>query len=279
MAEILSEAAPAKVNLTLHVTGQRRDGYHLLQSLVVFPEIADRLEACKSDMLSLEITGPFAKGLNAGPDNLIMRAAKLIAPGRGAAITLEKNLPVAAGIGGGSADAAAALRLLSRLWDLPLPAPADTLTLGADVPVCLASGPVLMQGVGEQLTPVQALPRCGIILINPRAALGTPAVFNGLKCKMNSEMTPIPPSMNDVTQLTEWLARQRNDLQDPAIEMVPEIATVLGALSQSDKCMLARMSGSGATCFGLYASKENAEDACFELMKHYPDWWIVSSEI
>ena len=279
MAEPVFEAAPAKVNLTLHVTGQRDDGYHLLHSLIVFPKVADRLHACQSDTLSLEIIGPFADQLTTGSDNLILRAANLINPGKGAAITLEKNLPIAAGIGGGSADAAAAIRLLARLWAVPLPTPRDLLCLGADVPTCLGSKPVIMAGIGELLTDVKSLPNCGILLINPGVQVSTPEVFRALKCKENSEMTTCPASMGNAADLVGWLAMQRNDLQECAINMAPVIGTVLQEISGTENCLLARMSGSGATCFGLYSTLEQAQSACAELTKTHPNWWAVASEL
>ena len=200
MPDSLTEAAPAKVNLYLHVTGRRADGYHLLDSLVVFAGIGDVLEAAPSDTLSLHVEGRFAAGLADEPDNLVLRAARALAAAAGvparARLVLQKNLPVASGIGGGSADAAAALRLLSRLWDLR-PAPSEmarlALALGADVPVCLAGRASRMSGIGEQLAAAPRLPICGIVLVNPGVAVATADVFRARHGAWSS-----PPSLPEV---------------------------------------------------------------------------------
>jgi 4-diphosphocytidyl-2-C-methyl-D-erythritol kinase len=273
-----AELAPAKVNLALHVTGRRPDGYHLLDSLVVFPRLGDRLEAVPAGELSLAIGGPFGAGLAAEPDNLVLRAARLIRPsGEGAALRLVKALPVASGIGGGSADAAATLRLLARLWRAPLPSPAAVLGLGADVPVCLAGRACRMAGIGERLTPLD-LPPFWIVLANPGVPLATGAVFAGLAGASGPPL-PDPPGPGDLDALAAWLARQRNDLEPPAVSAAPAVAEAIAALAAQPGCRLARMSGSGATCFGLFAAEPPARAAAAALARARPAWWVAAAPV
>lgn len=270
------EIAFAKVNLALHVTGRRADGYHLLDSLVVFPRIGDRLEAEPARGLSLSLAGPQASGLGAGADNLVLRAALLLRPpGQGAALRLTKALPVAAGIGGGSADAAAALRLLGRLWGVGPPDRAAVLSLGADVPVCFASQPARMRGIGDDLAPV-ALPQFWVVLANPGVRVATSAVFEGLARRDNPPMSP-PPRFADAAGLFAWLGAQRNDLEPPARALVPAIGAALAVLAAQPGCGLARMSGSGATCFGLFASEAPAVEAAAAIRRAEPMWWVAAA--
>ena len=270
--------APAKINLFLHVTGRRADGYHLLDSLVVFAAAADRLRAAPSDTLSLSIDGPFAAGLGADDDNLVLRAARALAAHThptpaGAALSLHKALPVASGIGGGSADAAAALRLLAALWRSDADAKrlaAIALGLGADVPVCLASRPARMGGVGEQLAPAPAIPELGMVLINPGLPLPTAAVF----AARDASFTPpavLPPAWPTAAAMAADLRHTTNDLEPAAIRLCPPIAEVLAALTASPGSHLARMSGSGATCFALYDTPAAAKAAAAALAR--PGWW------
>jgi 4-diphosphocytidyl-2-C-methyl-D-erythritol kinase len=271
------ELAPAKVNLALHVVGRRADGLHLLDGLVAFARVGDTLAAEPAAGLALAIEGPFAPGLDAGPGNLVLRAAGLMRPpGRGAALRLTKALPVASGIGGGSADAAAALRLLARLWDVPLPGTPDLLRLGADVPVCLAARPCRMRGIGEDLAPF-AQPPVWLVLANPGVSAATAAVYAGLAGRFGPPM-PAPPAFADADALVGFLAAQRNDLEPPAIAAVPAIAEVLAALATRPACRLARMSGSGATCFGIFASEALARAAAKEMRRARPAWWVVATE-
>lgn len=272
-----SELARAKVNLTLHVTGRRADGYHLLDSIVVFPGLGDRLEAELASGLSLSIDGPFGRDLDAGPSNLVMQAASLVRAGQGAALRLTKSLPVASGIGGGSADASAALRLLARLWAAPLPPAAAVLGLGADVPVCLSAQACRMQGIGEILTPLN-LPRFWITLVNPGVPVATGAVFSRLASRDNPEM-PAPPAFADAALLFSWLAEQRNDLEAPAVAIAPAVGIVLSALRGQPGCALARMSGSGATCFGLFADEAGAIAAADALRSAKPEWWVAAAAV
>lgn len=273
---IASELAPAKINLTLHVTGRRSDGYHLLDSLVVFTTIGDRLTARKLQGLSLSITGPESAGLGAGADNLVLRAARLIGASD-LALTLEKCLPLASGIGGGSSDAAACLRLVARLSGLALPAPRAVLGLGADVPVCLTPQTCRMQGIGEAVTPVPELPPVWLVLVNPRVEVPTPQVFRALAQRENAPMPAVLPKWREAGDLFEFLAAQRNDLQEPACQIAPQITQVLQALAQTKGCALSRMSGSGATCFGLFASQLEAERAAASLKAAAPGWWVVAT--
>jgi len=278
-----TEAAPAKVNLYLHLRGRRADGYHLLDSLAVFPAIGDRLSVAPGPGLSLEIDGPFGAGLTAEPDNLVLRAARALAGAHGlapdAALRLEKHLPLASGIGGGSSDAAAALRLLSRLWGVAIP-DGLALSLGADVPVCLgAPEPRCMAGIGEQLSPAPPMPEFWIVLVNPGAAVATGAVFAAVDGRDNLPGPPSsswPPPLTDFAALTGWLARQRNDLQAAAVSICPAIAEVLAALGAAP---LARMSGSGATCFALHGREADAEAQAERLRRSRPDWWVVAAPV
>jgi 4-diphosphocytidyl-2-C-methyl-D-erythritol kinase len=269
----IEEFAAAKLNLALHVTGQRADGYHLLDSVVVFAGVGDRVTVAPADALSLRVTGPEAAGLTAGEDNLVLRAARILGAGRGARITLDKRLPLASGIGGGSADAAATLRALSRFWRLPLPGAVEVLSLGADVPVCLAGRPARMSGIGERLTPVPRLPEAAVLLVNPRVAVATPAVFRGLTRTDNAALEVMPPAFGTPAALAAWLSRQRNDLEAPAVAVAPAIADTLAAIRETGP-LIARMSGSGATCFGLFAAPAEAEAAAGAVAAGHPGWWV-----
>ena len=285
-----SQEARAKVNLALHVTGRREDGYHLLDSFVVFPDIGDCIAARPGDGLSLALSGPFASALDAGDDNLVLRAAHLLAEKArgdghgvaGAALVLDKQLPVASGIGGGSADAAAALLLLTGLWGLPYGADdlADiAIALGADVPMCLAGTPLRASGIGEVLTPLPPLPDFSLVLVNPGVAVSTPAVFRALASRDNPPLPALPAAFADVDALAAYLAGCRNDLEAPALAVAPRIGDVLGALRATTGCLLARMSGSGATCFGLFADADAAATAAADLAAAQPAWWVRSGRV
>ncbi|MCX7888891.1 MAG: 4-(cytidine 5'-diphospho)-2-C-methyl-D-erythritol kinase [Rhodobacteraceae bacterium] len=273
----IEDFAPAKVNLTLHVTGRRADGYHLLDSLVVFADCGDRLRVEPGADLELVAEGPFAGALGPGADNLVLRAARLMDPGRGARITLRKNLPVAAGLGGGSADAAATLRALAALWAAPLPDAAAAAGLGADVPVCLAGRPARMRGRGERIEPVAPLPEMALVLANPGERLATAEVFAALSARDNAPMPDQLPAWDGFEALVSFLAAQRNDLEPPARRLRPAIGDVLAALSAQPGCRLARMSGSGATCFGLFAARPAADAAADALRRARPGWWVEAA--
>ena len=252
----MRELARAKVNLFLHVVGRRSDGYHLLDSLAVFPGAADVLEVEAADGLSLRVEGPFGAGLEAGPGNLVLRAAAALAQasGRagGASLVLDKRLPVASGIGGGSADAAATLRALARLWGVDASSDQLAASLGADVPVCLRSAAARMGGIGELLSPAPSLPPFGVILVNPGAAVSTPAVFRARTGPFRPAAA-LPPGWRDAAAMAASLATLANDLETPAMGLCPAIGDALAWLRARPGCLLARMSGSGATCFGLFA--------------------------
>ena len=264
----IAEFAPAKLNLALHVTGRRDDGYHLLDSLVCFADAGDRV-TLHPGAPAMEVSGPFGAGLG-GPDDLCLRALRLA--GARARVALEKNLPVASGIGGGSADAAAVLRALARAG---VPLPADTQRLGADVPVCVAGRPTRMRGVGEVLDPVAPLPPLHLVLVNPGVALSTPQVFAGLA---RTDGTPLPPlpAMADARAVIDWCRAARNDLEPAAIALRPVIADVLAALTAAG-AGFARMSGSGATCFGIFATPAQAADAADRLGRG--GWWARACEL
>jgi 4-diphosphocytidyl-2-C-methyl-D-erythritol kinase len=274
---------PAKVNLYLHLTGRRADGYHLVDSLVAFADIGDRVAARRAGALSLQVTGPEAAGLAGEVDNIVLRAARLLADhagiAAGAALYLEKNLPVAAGIGGGSADAAAALRALRALWQLAV----DDITLtrlaerlGADVPVCLQARAAWVGGIGERIAPMPGFPDAGIVLANPRRPLPTAAVFGALSGPFGAAAGPFSPTPQSAAELARALAPRRNDLTAAAVALVPEIGDVLAALSRLPDALIARMSGSGATCFALFADRPAAERARAVLAAVEPGWWCAA---
>lgn len=258
--------APAKINLALHVTGRRDDGLHLLDSLVVFADVGDVVTLTPSAGLSLTVTGPFASAIPPGDDNLCLRAA-LAVGGRGA-ITLEKNLPPASGIGGGTADAAAVLRALDRYPDRPE-------TLGADLPACLLSQPLRMSGIGEVIEPLGPLPRMFLVLVNPRCEVATPAVFRALSRRDNPALAPLPVAAADAAEWFDWLGNARNDLEPAARSIAPVVGDCLAELAGAG-AVLARMSGSGATCFGLFPDAAASRAATARIGAARPSWWVRS---
>jgi 4-diphosphocytidyl-2-C-methyl-D-erythritol kinase len=270
-----SEPAQAKVNLFLRVVGRRADGYHLLDSLAVFPPLGDRLTAVPADGLSLAVEGEFAGALAAEADNLVLRAARALAAAAGivphAALTLDKRLPVASGIGGGSADAAAALRLLARFWGVRVPLTGIAAELGADVPVCLAARAARMAGVGEVVGTAPRLPRFGLVLVNPGGAVATPAVFKA-RAGGFSASARLPAAWPDAAAMAADLTALGNDLQAPALALHPPIGDALAALMAQPGQLLTRMSGSGATCFALFPDAPAAEAAAARLAR--PGWFV-----
>ena len=277
----MRERARAKINLFLHVGERRSDGYHELESLVAFADIGDELSFAPADRLSLAIDGPFAPSLQNESGNLVLKAAQALAANAGispnAKIALTKNLPVASGIGGGSADAAAALRGLCRLWKLS-PSPADlhdiALSLGSDVPVCLQSKSAWMTGRGEHIEPIP-LPRIAMVLVNPGVAVSTADVFAKLQSRSGTGH-PKPDDIASATDLAAYLKTTANDLQAPAFEIAPVIEEALTALLNTG-ALLARLSGSGATCFGLYESGEGAAKAADMIANAHAGWWVAST--
>lgn len=279
--------APAKLNLYLHVVGRRTDGYHLLDSLVAFADIGDRLDASAAATLNVAITGPFAKDLAAldPAQNLVWRAATLLARalGRepGALVMLEKNLPVASGIGGGSSDAAAALKALAKLWGASFDAPALArlgVQLGADVPVCLAGKTSWLGGIGEEVAPAPKLPRTWLVLVNPGKALPTAAVFKARRgpYAVPARFGRAPAS---AAALAALLKSRGNGLTDAAQGLMPEIGTALDLLEACPGALIARMSGSGATCFALFAARADAVAAARRLKSQKPGWWVASGRL
>lgn len=277
----------AKLNLYLHVVGRRADGYHLLDSLVAFADIGDEIIAAPASTLRLDLSGRFAPSLSDLPprSNLVWRAAELLARRLGrdpaAAITLVKNLPVAAGIGGGSSDAAATLRALLALWDAsidPTALAALAAGLGADVPVCLAARSAWVGGIGEAIEPAPNLPPASVVLVNPGIALPTPAVF---KARRGGYSPPgrFTAPVRDAAGLAAVLAARRNDLTAAAVGLVPAIDDVLRRLVRFDGALLSRMSGSGATCFALFASSEAASAAAARLAAERPEWWVGAGRL
>lgn len=288
MAEPIGQLAPAKVNLALHITRRREDGYHDLESLVVFVDLADELEAVPAAKDSLTIGGPFGRGLGSGDTNLVARAVAAFrarwpaAVSTGLALHLTKNLPVAAGIGGGSADAAAALRLMASLSSQPIALTdlADMAArLGADVPACLVSAPLVARGVGEVLAPLPQFPACHIVLVNPMIPLATADVFRRLRAHDNYPLPELPSPLTRPAQLGIWLAETRNDLQPPAIKLVPVIGDIIEQLGETSGCILARMSGSGATVFGLFGSSGQAHQAAQVMRAANPDHWVAAASL
>ena len=282
MATALVETAHAKINLTLRVLGRRADGYHDLESLVVFADLADTLTFEPGGDTALEVTGPYAAASGQPADNLVLKAQRALAacvPSlKGGRFILDKHLPVAAGIGGGSADAAAALRLLARANDISIDDArlmVAALRTGADVPVCLSSRACVMTGVGERLSPPLHLPPLHAVLVNPGVALATRDVFAAYRG--DAQMATLAPQAvpRERGVLIDYLEAHGNDLTDAAIVCAPVVADVLRALSALPGVLLARMSGSGSTCFALFADEAEATAAARRLTEAHKDWWVA----
>lgn len=292
MGGIVTQPAPAKINLYLHIVGRRPDGYHELESLFVFTQSGDEIRVQPSDTLTLKISGPFAAALTAEnyvpEDNLVLRAARALAlagsSGQGADIELVKNLPIASGIGGGSADAAATLLALNKLWGLNLSLHALSeiaLTLGADVPACLHRVPLFVSGIGETLDPVKLEGSHTILLVNPSISLSTPTVFKAFHTGASSGFLPkIGYHRPRGPGLGLWLSQHTsNSLQASAVSLCPQIAEVLARLEACDGARLVRMSGSGATCFALFDDPVRAEKAKHTVKTERPDWWVFKDHM
>lgn len=285
----ISVPAPAKINLYLHVTGLRTDGYHALDSLIVFADVHDTLRLAPAEDLSLIVEGPHGEGLSTDSENLVIKAADRLREAAGIEtgvhMVLEKNLPVASGIGGGSADCAAALTGLARLWNVDTGAVNLAqlgLTLGADVPVCLFGRAAFMSGIGEDIAAAPILPPAWLVLVNPGAGLSTPAVFEARRAALGdkwSEPGQFEEPPVNAADLAGLLRTRNNDLTDGAISLQPVIGDVLQALDKTDGVLLARMSGSGATCFGLFNDSGGAERAAAVLGGKHPQWWISASPL
>ncbi len=274
--------APAKVNLALHVTGRRADGYHLLDSVAVFADFGDRVEIAPSRRLEVRVSGRFAAHAPGDRDNLAWRAAEAFFRHTGrppeVSIGVEKNIPAGAGLGGGSADAAAVLRALDSFTGAGV-SPRDLgvlgLALGADVPMCLSGCALRARGIGEDIAPLAGWPALPMVLVWPGRAVSTPAVFSALASRENPPLPELPGAETlAVTDIAAWLGACRNDLEAPALQIAPEIGAALGGLRATDGCLVARMSGSGSACFGLYAERAEAEAAAARLAAAQPDWWV-----
>lgn len=264
-------SAPAKINLCLHVVGQCPDGLHMLDSLVVFLECGEWVELRKATQTTLRIIGPQLANMHLTEDNLVLRAAHLFPAGCGTEIILHKTMPIASGIGGGSADAAATLKAMAQLWELPLPSIVEQLVLGADVPVCMESKPVLMQGVGEVISVIHNFPPLFLCLVNSGKAVPTALIFNQLMSKSNPALDPVPTVAT--SDWIYWLTQQRNDLQPPAMIVEPVIASVLMQLDAHNP-ILSRMSGSGATCFAIFETLEAAKTCAQDIQRAHSNWWV-----
>jgi 4-diphosphocytidyl-2-C-methyl-D-erythritol kinase len=291
----LSEHAPAKINLYLHVTGRRDDGYHLLDSLVMFAAVGDQLEIAAPNPrgtgdFQLSLSGPFAEALQAASahaDNLVSRAADGVfahaVSGFRCHLRLEKNLPLAGGIGGGSADAAAAIRLLCRENGLDPYAPEMivlALSIGSDIPACLYSRPAVMRGIGERLLATPVLPSLPVVLVNPGVAQPTPAVFRARHGEFVQAVDLPPEGFAHTAAMAAWLAEHTdNGLTEAAASLSSVVTKVLSALSDQPECLLARMSGSGNTCFGIFPSAAEAEQAAAALSASEPGWWVVPTTL
>jgi 4-diphosphocytidyl-2-C-methyl-D-erythritol kinase len=280
----VARLAPAKINLALHVTGRRADGYHLLDSIAVFADIGDRVEILPADKMELSVEGPFAAHAPGDPSDLAWRAAEAFFQHTGltrrAAIRVEKNIPAGAGLGGGSADAAAVLLGLDALFGTNLPAEelrALGLKLGADVPMCLAGNALRAGGIGEDISPLENFPPLPMVLVWPGKPVSTAEVFKALVRRNNSPVTDAPPKKS-VAETAGWLGHCRNDLEPPALKIAPEIGEVLAALRASQGCLLARMSGSGSACFGIFAATVDAREAATTLQAARPEWWVATTE-
>lgn len=287
-----TDAAFAKVNLSLRVVGVRHDGYHLLESLVVFAGIGDVLTASPAPALSLNVTGPKSAGVPSDDSNLVLRAARRLQDLRGvtmgAALTLEKHLPHGGGIGGGSADAAAAIRLLARLWQVAPLTAAEALPLGADIPVCLRSpAPTLMRGIGDDLVAAPDLPPGWLVLVNPGVHLSTPAVFRAFDRLYHPSPLGLEPFLTRKVSISRddlalWLSAQSNDLTRIAAEegFAPVVVkSILPRLRAASGCMDCDMSGSGSTCWGWFDHEHEARAAALQIGADFPDWWVVAAPI
>lgn len=282
MSSTIRVRAPAKVNLYLHIVGRRADGFHLLDSLVAFVDVGDEIIAHPADTLALRIEGPYAGVLRGDDDNLVLRAARGLADicdvSAGAALTLVKNLPVAAGLGGGSSDAAATLDALTALWGVTPDADRIAhlaVSLGADVPVCRFGATVRMSGIGEILDSVPALPPCGVVLANPNRPLSTAEVFAARRGAFSAP-DPMAISFDTAEALAASLAVHRNDLYEAAVGLMPDIGRIITTLEADRTCLLARLSGSGPSCFGIYENVNAAKRAAERVASQHPEWWVRS---
>tara|TARA_B100000767_G_scaffold151580_1_gene142676 strand:+ start:376 stop:1203 length:828 start_codon:yes stop_codon:yes gene_type:complete len=266
----INSFAAAKVNLALHVRGLKSNGYHEIHSLVTFANIGDIIEVRPSDELKLTIEGPFADNVPKDTDNIVIKAAKFLLPDGKAHINLIKNLPVEAGLGGGSADAAATLRSLSKLWNIPIPKTPEV--LGADVPICLLKETAIVQGIGEKITPVSIPSNLHIVLIKPNIGLSTAKVFNNLKNKHNEKMCTFKGT-DSIEEFANYLNKLRNDLLQTSITIAPLLRDIINFLNVQNGNYYTQMSGSGTTCFGLFDDEISAMRALSQAKIKFPNMW------
>jgi len=283
-SKVISMAAPAKINLYLNIMGKLNETYHELDSLVGFATYGDKVFVRDCEDFRLEISGPFSQMLPPEKNNLVIKAAKELARetnyARGAYIKLVKNLPISSGIGGGSADAAATLKALNRLWGIKLKKE-DLMTvglkLGSDVPVCVKGKPARIGGRGEKIFSFEGFPKCGILLVNPRVPIPTIDVFKTFQGKYSNYVEI--PKINDIEALIEFLSTQKNDLQETSVKIAPVLQVILNILSDEPNCRLARVSGSGATCFGIFNDEHSAALSARAISSRFKEWWLKPTQL
>lgn len=278
---VVTLPAPARINLYLHITGRRADSYHEMDSLIVFSELGDTLSVGSATGLTLELDGPVGETLSAHKDNSVLRAARMLADAANvpcnAAITLTKRLPLSSGLGGSSADAAATLKALSTLWgigDGDVDLIEIAMKLGVDVPVCLSNGPAFVGGTGEEVEPAPALPSAGLLLVNPGVALAMSSVY-GARRGGFSPSARFDEAPKDIGALVSLLEERENDLTAAATRLCPVIDDVLADIRAVPGCRFARMTGIGATCFGLFDDVGLAETAASDVVRD--DWWVAAT--
>ena len=281
----ISVFAPAKINLYLHITAKRNDNYHLIESLIVFANYGDKITVTPAEKFGLQINGQFAPYIKPNNDNLVIKAAMLLAKASGIKatgnITLTKNLPIASGIGGGSADAAAALLALRKLWDVPISNEDMSnlaIKLGADVAICLQRTASIVTGIGEKINPVPILPKFWLVLVNPNLLVSTAEVFAAYKDKFSTPQ-PMNTQPKDLEELISLLSNRGNDLTGASISIAPVIKEVIEVLEATPNTVLSRLSGSGATCFAIFKTKFDAEAAAKKLIHKYPQWWVRATSL
>ena len=281
----ISVFAPAKINLYLHLTAKRDDNYHLIESLIVFANYGDKITVTPAEKFRLQINGQFAPYIKPNNDNLVIKAAMLLAKASGIKatgnITLTKNLPIASGIGGGSADAAAALLALRKLWDIPISNEDMSnlaIKLGADVPICLQGTASIVTGVGEKISPAPILPKFWLVLVNPNLLVSTAEVFAAYQDKFSIPQ-PINTQPKNLEELISLLSNRGNDLTGASISIAPVIKEIIEALEATQNTVLSRLSGSGATCFAIFKTKFDAEAAAKKLTHKYPQWWVRATSL
>ena len=281
----ISVFAPAKINLYLHITAKRDDNYHLIESLIVFANYGDKITVTPSEKFELQINGQFAPYIKPNNDNLVIKAAMLLAKASGIKptgnIKLTKNLPIASGIGGGSADAAAALLALRKLWDIPISNEDMSnlaIELGADVAICLHGTASIVTGIGEKINPAPILPKFWLVLVNPNLLVSTAEVFAAYKDKFSTPQ-PMNTQPKDLEELISLLSNRGNDLTGASISIAPVIKEVIEVLEATPNTVLSRLSGSGATCFAIFRTKSDAEAAARKLARKYPKWWVRATSL